>query len=76
MQGRSQDLVSGGHSFRGGRPPIIRLRPQINRVLCTFGYPRISPPPLGYALGQMNGDQNRRVSLWSQLEGLSVSELR
>ena len=33
MQGRSQDLVSGGGThFGGGRPPIFRLRPQITRV--------------------------------------------
>ena len=51
-QGRSQDLVSGGHPFRGGgRPPYFSPQTPNNKSppLCTFGYPRISggpgPPP-------------------------------
>ena len=51
IQGRSQDLVSGGpHPFRGGRPPIFRLRPQITRVspfvlLATPRFRGGAPPP-------------------------------
>ena len=44
-----------GHPFRGARPPIFRLRPQITRVPLVyfwlppdFGGP--PPPPPGYAL--------------------------
>ena len=64
MQGRSQDLVSGGgpHPFRGGPTPYFSPQTPNHKgpPLCTFGYPRISggarapPNPPGYALGKMD----------------------
>ena len=62
-QGRSQDLVSGGHPFRGGGDPLFFAsdpKSQGSPLMYfwlppDFGGGAPPPPPPGYALGRQDG---------------------